>query len=208
MLNWFLVTETKNKTDENVTNEELNSFPGTPETTETLELISEISQSPEPQELGTFSGYFIRRSEDLLKDIREFDKEDLDEIDEPNKYYFYDLLDEIKDFDKNDLKHIEMKDSSTFLTKLQYTLEVIAVNNRIGAFGIDTGYSYTDQEYKDAYKKLLAIEFRDRYKRILDFSFKLFLFSGIGLLFDSSSFLSGVCFTSILLHNLVLSKIT
>jgi hypothetical protein len=136
---------------------------------------------------------------ELLNEIAEFDHDDLSEVDEPDRYYFYDLLDEIKD--GIELTHVKIKKStySNFLSRLQYSLEVIIVDKRIKNFGIDEQFSYTDKEYADAYKQLTSLEISSRYRRTIAIGFALFVASSIGLLNGSNQFLSGVYVTNVLL---------
>lgn len=139
---------------------------------------------------------------ELLNEIEEFDKEELCKIwdterNEPPRYYFYDLLDEIKEGIK--LKHIEKVDKSSFLTRLNYTLNVIVLNNRLRLQGKDIGFSPTDQEYMNAFKILLHNEFRTRYRNTINISFSLLVMSGLALIYENNSFLTGVYVTNCLL---------
>ena len=193
MMNWFTVTN--NGTKEIVPNN--------------LGRVVE-SQTETETEIDTETDTEIihEMPEAILKEIWDFDKNTLVETDEPDRYFFYDLLDEIKE--GIDLNHVETKQTASFLTKLHYTLEVLIVDKRIKMYGKDNGFSYTDQEYTDAYKRMMAIEFRNKYKLTFNIGFGLFIISSIGLLVDNSPFLlgidQGIFFTSILLYGSLLSK--
>jgi hypothetical protein len=207
MLNWFVVNEQPNIVKENAvasvydSDQAPDQTPSISTTPETLDI-----QTPEHSPVTLDMEIINIMPRELINEICEFDKEDL-EVVESYRYYFYDLLDEIRDFDKNELKHVPMKDPSTFLTKLQYTLEVIVVNDRVKQSGIDTGYSYTDDEYKNAYKKLLEIEFRNKFRVTINLSIGLFILSSLGLLCDNTpSFLSGVYFANMLMYGSLLFR--
>ncbi len=168
MLNWFVVSNNEVKDQEEVHNEPSIVIP--------VNLLSE----------------------DLLKEIVNFNHSILITIDEPNRYFFYDLLDEIRD--GVDLTHVEIESNrSTFISKMQYTLEVLIVDKRIGIFGKDNGFSYTDKEYTDAYKRLVSIEISNRYRRTSNIGFILFVSTTIGVLVNNNQFLSGMYLTNILL---------
>jgi len=138
---------------------------------------------------------------ELLNEIIDFDQDDLSEVDEPARYYFYDLLDEIRD--GIELNHVEIKKSNypKFLSKLQYSLEILIVNKRIKNLGNDHQFPYSDKEYEDAYRQLITIEISNRYRRTIATGFALFVISSIGLVVDNNTnkFLSGVYFTNALL---------
>lgn len=184
MLSWFSQSEPE-KLASTDPNDQVPSISTTPEI---LDLVLEMSQASK-----------------LFNEIREFDKDNLEEVYQLNRYYFYDLLDEIKNFDKTKLKYVLMKDESTFLTKLQYTLEVITINDRVKQFGKDIGYSYTDDEYKNSYEKLLKIEFRNRFQLAINLSIGLITISCLGLLCDDNPpFLIGLYISNILLYSSIL----
>jgi len=115
----------------------------------------------------------------LLKDIREFDKDDLFETDSPNRYYFYNLLDEIKRGVK--LNHID----TDFPSILKQTLETIIINDRIKN-GKHFG-SYTYDEYEDAFKQLNLLEISYKYRTTILLGCFLFLISSLGFLSDSNT---------------------
>jgi hypothetical protein len=93
---------------------------------------------------------------ELFQEIITFDKNILNTT-EQNIYEYSELLQEIRDGIY--LKHIEQKEyTSSFLTKLDYAMQVIIVNNRIKNLGKDNNFSYTDKEYSDAFKQLINIE--------------------------------------------------
>ena len=208
MLNWFMINDVK-KPDiiENNSGNEDNmsigvieeippSISTTPTTLETLETLETDQEH-------------VSLTKELLKDIHEFDHVDLF----PMNWYleqiegkYSKLLDSIRKFNKDSLKHVEPKISCNFLTKLQYTLEVIVVDNRIKNYGMDTGYSYSDEEYKNAFKKLVSVQFHNKYKNILKMSFGIFVLSGIGILIEHNQFLSGVYFTNLLLYSSVILR--
>jgi hypothetical protein len=192
-MNWFVVSKNEDVSDCTSTSSSESSRSHTPDIPDTPDTpnISDIINMPYTPVISD-----IEISKNLLIEIIEFDKEDLNQV-YPIKYYFYDLLDEIKN--RIDLKHVETKESCSFLTKLKYNLEVIIVNDRLKRYGEDNRYLYTDNEYEYAFKKLLQIESGYKFRKFTNLGFVIFLFTGFGLLNDNSPFLSGIYFTNIIL---------
>jgi len=187
MLNWLIINNEVKKPDEQTIKVE-------PEQSKVEPVISTSVSNSVSNSVYTEIIYLVPKN--LLEDIRNF-KRTCDKIDEPQRYFFYDLLDEIRE--GYDLKHVCVKKSVPFLTNLTYTLEVLIINQRIKTCGKDTGFSYTDKEYSDAYKKLMAIEIRNKFRTIYNIGFGICLISSIGFLLDNP-FLSGVYFTNLFFY--------
>ena len=113
-----------------------------------------------------------------------------------------DLLDEIKKGTK--LRHVQTKEPNSFMKTLQYTLDVLIVNERIKTSGRDDGFLYTDKEYAHAFKKLLTYETKNRFRSTTKAGFGLFIVSTIGLIINNmigsaNSFWTGVYLTNMFL---------
>lgn len=112
-------------------------------------------------------------------------------------FYPKDLLNEIRQGIK--LKRVEPKESNKFLNYLQYNLEVLIVNERISRCGKDSGSFYTDQEYKNAFNKIIKNERDYRYRRTYMVGFGIFVLSLFGSIINNHNyFWNGVYISNII----------